>query len=207
MKEEVQEVLDIDPYKAPGVDIETAEMTGEGTRFFPVSIPKLTSLYLVTFGIYSIVWFYENWKIVRDRLRLEIWPVPRAIFYIFFAGSLFTRIKEEADDQGVETAWSPGVAAVVFVLFTVLGNALDRIAEQSDEIGFITFLSIPKLIITVFPLINVQRTANQVNGDPEGRLNSRFTPWNVLFFLLFGFVWLLFFLGVFVYFFNPELSD
>jgi hypothetical protein len=57
--------------------------------FFPVSPLKLVVMSTVTFGIYELYWFYQNWKLVKHRTRRDIMPfwraflrVPLLLFYV-----------------------------------------------------------------------------------------------------------------------------
>jgi hypothetical protein len=51
--------------------------------FYSVSTSKLKNLYLFTLGLYSIYWFYKNWKLQQPFISKRISPTLRSIFPIF----------------------------------------------------------------------------------------------------------------------------
>jgi hypothetical protein len=52
--------------------------------YFPVSITKLVVMSLFTCGLYQILWFYKNWRLIKNREHSDIMPVWRSIFPVFF---------------------------------------------------------------------------------------------------------------------------
>lgn len=52
-------------------------------EYFPVSEGKLITLYIISFGLYGVYWFYMNWKLQQAKMDKKIFPVMRAIFSIF----------------------------------------------------------------------------------------------------------------------------
>ena len=53
--------------------------------FFPVSVAKMAILSFVTFNLYPVYWFYQNWRLVKMREGSDILPFWRAIFGYFSA--------------------------------------------------------------------------------------------------------------------------
>jgi hypothetical protein len=60
-----------DPSEASPVDSVT---------YSPVRIDKFVLLSVLTYGAYEIVWFFRNWRYVRDATGAEIRPWARALF-------------------------------------------------------------------------------------------------------------------------------
>lgn len=60
--------------------------------YVPVRLDKLLALTFLTFGLYEIVWFYRNWRYVRDVEDEAVIPWGRALFaplwYFSFAQRL-----------------------------------------------------------------------------------------------------------------------
>src|SRR5882672_11814779 len=118
--------------------------------YFPVSILKLVVLSICTFGIYEIYWYYNNWCAIRDRDKVEMVPLGRAIFAYFFCYSLFKDIKAKADSQGIETSVEPAALTTGWIVFTLL-------VRLPDPFWLISFFSV------VF-LLPVQSAVNKING-------------------------------------------
>lgn len=145
---------------------------------------KLWVFSMLSFGIFLLPWSYIHWRRIKQNDSSDIWPIPRAIFGVFFIHSLFTRFDESKDDSGSEYSWSPGTNAALFIVFSVIGNLMDRIYEgASVTIGagyWVLFLC--SWVMPVLAISNAQRVANIAENDPQGQLNSRWTVAN--------FVWL-----------------
>jgi len=77
-------------------EIQTRPPDENETPFFPVSEGKLITLYILSFGLYGIYWFQQNWKRQQPMMDKKIYPVWRAVFSIFFTHSLFKRIDQQA---------------------------------------------------------------------------------------------------------------
>ena len=80
------------PYEAPKSRLETSVEKGD-KQFYVVSVKKFTILFFFTIGMYVLYWFYGNWKRYKAYSGKNIWPVPRAIFAIFFTHSLFSEVQ------------------------------------------------------------------------------------------------------------------
>ena len=76
-------------YAPPQVPLETRSAERPALPpFYVVSLRKLVLLSIATVGLYSLYWFWRHWKLHKLDRKLDIWPVPRAIFAIFFAHGL-----------------------------------------------------------------------------------------------------------------------
>src|ERR1041384_5054800 len=80
-------------------------------QLFQVSPTTLVALYLVTFGIYGVYWFYKHWAIQKRARGLNVSPLGRGIFAIFFVHRLFKTIDQLARATGVSTQWNPSSQA------------------------------------------------------------------------------------------------
>jgi len=191
--------MQTDPYAPP-----TSQLEDKNTEvaFFAVSITKLSTMYLVTMGSYIIVWFYYNWAMLKTRLVQKygsVWPVPRAIFCIFFTHSLFRIIHARAEEKQVNVSWNSGSQATFFVVLTILGNVMSNASDQvSDNVQglMLAILGIVIVLVTLIPILAVQRTVNTLNDDPTGAKNARFSAANILWLLFFGLVWAFMLFGI-----------
>lgn len=87
-------------------------------------------LSFLSFGLYTIYWFYKNWCFFRDLYDWDIYPVWRAVFDIFFAHTLLEQINDRAMAKGhpgiSSNLWASGYVAV-----SVLARILDRTLPPS----------------------------------------------------------------------------
>ncbi|MDH5765331.1 MAG: hypothetical protein OEZ38_04875 [Gammaproteobacteria bacterium] len=184
-------------YSAPESDLNDGLALESGVMFFPTSQIKLIVLYISTFGMYPIYWFYKNWKLQKDKFGQAVIPALRSIFYIFFTHSLFRKIEVAADDKDIKVVWGGSSLATIFVLLTVLTNFLDVFTRNTDEIGMVDYIGLLMIFIILWPLYVIQGVVNRVNNDPEGKLNSSYSFYNIIFIVLGIPVWLLIIIGVF----------
>lgn len=187
------------PYSPPESNIETID-DEEGCRFYVVSITKFTVLYFMTLGLYTIYWFYKNWKLHKDLTGSKIWPVARAIFNIFFAHKLFNEVQTSLVNKGKEFSWSPNSLATGYVVLTLAVHVSDRLSSNDIGNPVTGVLGVLLLPAIYFTLKKPQMAINLSQGDPDGELNSTFTVGNYLWIILGLLGWLMVLLGFLVIF-------
>ena len=89
-------------------------------RYFPVSEGKFMTLYILSFGLYGVYWFYKNWKLQEPKMDKKIYPVWRAIFSIFFTHALFKRIDQSASHLEKQHKFNASALATFFVAAVVV---------------------------------------------------------------------------------------
>lgn len=94
----------------------------------------------MTFGTYTLYWFYKHWKAVEPQLDAKITPALRALFNIFFTHSLFRQIDSGAQRAGLKPEWRPASSATLFVVALVVSQVADRIAARAEEFGFVDWI-------------------------------------------------------------------
>jgi len=180
---------------------ENIENTNEGDiYFFPVSEGKLITLYILSFGLYGVYWFYKNWKLQENHMDKKIYPVWRAIFSIFFTHSLFKRIDQHASHIEKQHKFNANVLATFFVATIVVSYILDQLTMNSSMFGnmsiTIVATSVVLFLLSTYPLVKVQATVNRINNDMLGYLNHNYNLWNYLL-MAFGIIlWIIFALGI-----------
>ncbi len=174
---------------------------GNTVEFFPVSEGKLLTLYILSFGLYGIYWFYKNWKLQQSKIDKKIYPVLRAVFSIFFTHSLFNRINNSAGNLPQKHRFNANVLATIFVGAIIISNIIDPVSlntsllEDLPSSGiFITSLII--FLLSVYPLVVVQATVNRINNDMLGYLNHKYSLWNYLLIVLGALFWLMLAMGL-----------
>ena len=171
------------------------------TPFFPVSEGKLITLYLLSFGLYGIYWFQQNWKRQQPMMDKKIYPVWRAVFSIFFTHSLFKRIDQQAIHLPQQHKFNANVLATFFVAAIVVSNVIDRLSMNTDTVqsminNTLTVTSLVLFLFSAYPLAKVQATVNRINKDMLGYLNHKYSVWNYVLIILGSVFWLMLVMGL-----------
>jgi hypothetical protein len=151
---------------------------------------------VATVGIYQVYWFYKNWKRVQELTGEALWPVPRGIFSIFFAHSLFRRVDAKLATLGNPFRWSASTTATLYVVLAILSNFLDRLAGRSLGSPWTDFASILFVPVLALVLLPAQRAINFAAEDPGGASNSNLTLANFVWLAVGALIWLLIAAGV-----------
>lgn len=94
-------------------DIEPQEILNTG-RFIILSV--------MTLGLYELWWIYKAWRFFQRRNNLDIIPVLRALFSIFFLYALMERIQEFAKEKGYGKEYPSGALTAGFIIVNILSN-------------------------------------------------------------------------------------
>jgi len=175
---------DENPYSTPEAVLVQPSIVTSSVHFFPTSQLKLAVLYLVTFGLYPVYWFYKHWTLQKKRSGENMIPMLRALFYIFFTHSLFRRISESAKEKNIKITFNASLLATIFVILSLLTNFLGRLTANNPDIGGVDYLQFCLMFVLLWPIYVMQGIANQVNGDPKGELNNSFSIYNYIFIIL-----------------------
>ncbi len=180
--------MDKDIYAAPASDVSDVD-DGLEHEFYVVSVKKFILLFMMTFGLYSVYWFYRNWSSYKAKHSAEMWPVARGIFAIFFAHKLFKSIDDALCERSSGYNWSPGLLAGLYVALVVGSRILDRISG-SEGFSVLDALSLATTPLLCVVLVRVQVAINTSQNDALGRCNERFTAPNYIWCALGALVWL-----------------
>ena len=167
----------------------------------PVSGGKLITLYILSFGLYGVYWFYKNWKLQEPKMDKKIYPVWRAIFSIFFTHSLFKRIDQSASHLEKQHKFNASALATFFVAAIVVSNILDSLASNSGALlnassNSIIIISLALFLASTYPMVKVQATVNRINNDMLGYLNHKYSLWNYVLITLGVLIWIMIALGL-----------
>ncbi len=185
------------PYSPPQADLTSAEERAGPPEYYVVSPLKMTVLYFVTLGMYKIYWFYKNWSNYKQYHQDTLWPVPRAIFAIFFVRSLFRHIQFRAAKQQMFGAWDMMTHSAVLTLCILIDNILGRLTIKGIGEPYTDIAAIIVAIAIFFLLLRAQNIINAVCHDPAGASNARFTPANYFWIVLGVLLWALVIIGTF----------
>lgn len=184
-------------YAAPLSNLDEPTAAGTGSRFYVVSTRKLLVLYFITLGLYHLYWNYKNWALHKEATGDDVWPVPRAIFSIFFTHSLFHEVAEH-NVTPERAQWNADSKATMMVLLVIAGNILERMASKGLGSPMTDIASIAFLVPTGLLLKKVQSEINARCGDPSGGSNASFSGANIAWCVAGAVYWTLALLGIFV---------
>lgn len=188
-------------YVSTAADAE-APTTEDSALFYVVSTRKFLVLYLLTFGLYGVYWFYQNWARYNRhspyaaRAGNKLWPLPRAIFSIFFTHDLFRKIKTNAGLDPKVGAWAEKSEATILVALLLVSNVLDRAANKSLGSPVTDILSLLILFPLAYYFTRAQEMINACCRDPQGRGNSAFSAANYAWIVAGGLLWILVLIGL-----------
>lgn len=169
-----------------------------GRPFYIVAPRKFVLLYLFTVGMYAVYWFYQNWAMLKRQRNLNVWPVPRALFSIFFTHSLFQEIDRALESNAVRYAWNAAGAATAYVILSLASSVIGQLANRDIGSPLTDFASLLMVPAVMFPLLAAQKAANFAVGDPQGESNSTLTAANIVWMVVGVLLWLLALLGLYV---------
>lgn len=179
-----------DPYTPPATEVrDTPPEAIRDAPFYVVAPMKFVVLYVATLGLYQLFWFWMHWSRWRAGRNETIWPVPRALFGLFYAHALARRIDRTLGERGVIRRWWPMTLATVFVVMEVLnyGSAIAwpwLVFHLSNAWLWLEWLGVIVIPVNCVCLLCMQLAANAACGDSDARSNRSFTIYNVAWILL-----------------------
>jgi hypothetical protein len=200
--EEVNEPI----YAAPQVDLSKPTVEVGDRTFYVVSLRKFWILFVATLGMYQVYWFYKNWSRYKEGASADngidgdIWPVPRAIFAVFFVHSLFREIAAHATTKQRLFDWRLESHATGLVVMMLASNVLSSMSNRSIGSPLTDILNLLILLPLLYSSYRAQWFINASCGDPQGNSNSQLTAANWAWIVAGGIFWLL----IAASFFMPE---
>lgn len=185
------------PYAPPVARVDELVERPPG-EFYVVASRKFLLLFVFTFGLYSIYWFYEHWSLYKRFNHLKLWPVPRAIFPIFFTHSLFRRIDQRLRRTVGRSDWNAHMSASCYVALLIVGWLSDRFLPEDPSSSVLLVILVLSVLLPALPLLWAQHAANRAEGDSSGASNRALTGANIAWIILGGLIWLLMLLGFYV---------
>lgn len=167
------------------------EAANRPTPFYVVSTTKVLVVSLATFGMYTLYWFWRHWKLHKIDGKLDIWPVPRALFSVFFAHTLNSEIDHRITRNGERHRWSPAAWATLYVVAVIASRIANRLPETVVSVEVAVLASMAAVFAITASLFHAQRAANIACGDPQALSNRRFTAANWVWIVLGSLFWLL----------------
>jgi len=181
------------PPESTVVDTQTSE-----TPFYVVSPLKFCILFASTMSFYSLYWFDQHWTLYKRAHRLNVIPVLRAVFSIFFVHSLFGAIEILAFDKDETNKFSANMWAAMYIVSVIALRFMSRMTNNDVFSPQELLIYIVLIVLTGIPLLKAQILANIACDDPEGRTNRKFNITNILFVVVGTVFWSLCIIGAFM---------
>ncbi|MDH3976574.1 MAG: DUF3857 domain-containing protein [Deltaproteobacteria bacterium] len=160
------------------------------TVFYPVSLVKLIALSIVTFGVYTVYWFYRNWLYVKKIDSSSIMPIARGIFSILWFYPFYLRLVEDSCLRYEENKVLVKSMAILFAVTYFIATFL------SD----VDYLFLPAMVVTALLLLPLANYINYVNTD-DSRAYTYNSRW-----LLRHTVLCLLFIPLIIFIYGSELN-
>lgn len=181
-------------YAPPLANLDEQVRSEADDRFYVVSTRKMLILTFATLGLYTLYWNFKNWSLYRQASGDSVWPVPRALFAVFFTHSLFRNIANH-DTTGERRGWDSDSYATTLVLVMVIGYVLSWTSQGSFLFDALAMLT---LIPCAMLLKQAQIEINARCGDPAGSSNEDLTAANIVWCVIGGLFWLMALAGLFI---------
>lgn len=136
-------------------------------RYEPVAVGKFIVLNLATFTVYTLVWFYRNWRYIKERDQSNMLPFFRAVFAPLWYFALIRDLRAQ------EGAFLSQTLAVGYL---VLNVGSYRLPDPYWIVGLLAFL-------TVLPAVAAVNQINERHGlasRPSGRWRGRSVAMSVV---------------------------
>lgn len=148
------------------------QQNNQTEKFSPeVPVGRFILLSLITFGIYELVWFYRNWKLLQKEENLKISPFWRVFFASLFAGSIAGHLQKFLNKKHIETDYSATGIGIFYFILAILW----RFPDPYSLISSFTF-------IPMLPLVKAMNRYWQKelqNAQPK-----KFTWWQIILIIL-----------------------
>lgn len=131
-----------------------------------ISLNKFVILSILSVGLYEVWWMYKAWRFYQYKDDLDIRPLLRSLFNIFFAYSLFCKILKFAKEKGYK-GYYPSI--LLFIGFFV-SNLL---AKLFDPWWMLSFLSIAFLIPPFKALNFAKQHSTELEIHEQTSFNKR----------------------------------
>ena len=99
-----------------------------------ISTRQFVILCILTFGLYEVWWIYKSWRFFRDKDNLDILPVARTLFSIFYVYALFEKIQSYSKSVGNTKAFS-SIGSFIAIL------AMNLTGYLPDPFWLVSFLT------------------------------------------------------------------
>ncbi|WP_432467245.1 DUF3857 domain-containing transglutaminase family protein [Agarivorans sp. Z349TD_8] len=141
--------------------------------FFPVSIVKLALMWVLSFGLYAVYWFYQNFQYIKQQEQNASMPWARACFSIFWYYPLWRKLKTDNEQRFTQSHLpNKWLAILLALIYSASGFIINTDYWQ--------LLSLLLSVALVIPLANYILF---ING-PDSAAMLRNSKWRFRHYLL-----------------------
>jgi hypothetical protein len=182
-------------YAPPKSDL-SSPVADSSEAFYVVSLMKMMVLFLATMGMYQLYWHYKNWRLHQQMSAShggpdgDVWPVPRAIFAMFFIHSLLGKVKQHAIAQQRPGDLNTTLIATLIVVLMLFGY-LGLFVTDPKVVLLFSVVSMCLVVASMFLYRKAQRFINESCGDPTGASNAEFTTANYIWIVIGILIWIM----------------
>tara|TARA_B100000676_G_scaffold307858_1_gene367291 strand:+ start:555 stop:1154 length:600 start_codon:yes stop_codon:yes gene_type:complete len=183
-------------YQAPATATLEQEKATEKHALYVVSPTKFSVLFLSIMGIYELYWQYRNWHGLKQNRDLKVIPALRALFSLFFFGSLLKHINNELGDENASRHLPVVSLTTLYVITGLVSYGSDQIAVRMEAYSALDFISLALFPVIWLILLSTQKAINLSQNAPDGETNSRITLANGIWIFLGALLWLTVLAGI-----------
>ncbi len=188
-------------YAPPAAVLEVASTQ----EFYVVSLRKFWIMSIATAGMYFLYWGFRHYQTIRAKTQVELWPIARAIFMLFFYHDLYRRFATQALSRSSSFRFNHAQYATASVVVVLVNTVCGQLSSRAIGIPLTSLLPLILIIAQAYLMAAAQSVANFACDDENGSANADFTALNVLWMVLGAVVWGFAIFGIYVTVFSPEL--
>ncbi len=170
-------------------------------------------MFIVTFGLYSVVWFYRSWQELLLRYQLKGYALVNAIFFPFCLWSFYKYAFLYGETGGYKSKWESYNAASFFFIVNAIGRSIARYEKKLDEKLInehiiLLILSWGLFFVVLYPL---REGVNAMNAGVNktynyNRMRTKFSPASIIFIVIGSTIWILQFMGLIITIINSLIK-
>jgi hypothetical protein len=146
--------------------------TTSSSVFLHIPVGRLVAISIISWGLYESYWIYKNWRYIKERDNLDIRPLWRGVFGIFYCYGILKSIQGDRETNAIErAAFSAGGLATGWIILLLLSSAFGR----ADDVGVAKLGVIISFLSFLF-FVPVQNYINRVNT--RNNPNSSYNTWS-----------------------------
>jgi hypothetical protein len=138
--------------------------------FLYIPISRLVWASLLSFGIYTIYWFVNNWEAIQKVTGEKIKPLWRAIFSIFYSYRPFTLALKQAKDLGYEDGYNVNFMNGFYFVAVIINRVVSKIPDTSATFDLLWIIG--GTLLVIYPLIQVQTVINW-SSNKKGKVYKK----------------------------------